>query len=64
MMVFKVFKITSGDAIFFDYLFVQHHFESCFVFGWGAISDDSKMARSPQGKFYFFVKGLDIVTFK
>jgi len=39
---------------------MQHHFESCFVFGWGAISDDSKMARRPQGKFYFFVKGLDI----
>jgi hypothetical protein len=46
MMVIKVFFLN---------LFVQHHFESCFVFGWGTISDDSKMARRPQGKFYFFV---------
>ncbi len=60
MMAIKSFQITSGDAISFDYLFVQQNFESCFVFGQGAISDDSKMARRPQGKFYFFVKGLDI----
>ncbi len=64
MMMIKVFQTTNGDVIFFDCLFVQHNFESCFVFGWGANNDDSKMAIRPQGKLYFLLKGQIFVMFK
>ncbi len=60
MMVIKAFQITSGDVISFDYLFVQQNFESCFVFAWVQFVMILNWQEGHKGKFYFFVKGLDI----